>query len=327
MVRDGNLLRYRWRCWPPCLQARSSHAPRSPPRRDLEFFENKIRPIFANNCYKCHSSEAPKLKGGLSLEYRETMLRGGETGPAIVPGDPEKSLIIKAVRYTDPDLQMPPKDKKLSDEQIADLVRPGSKSGAPDPRTIKVPPIDQQLGSSSIASRSIKDHWSFKPIKMPPVPDVKDNGWGQTPVDAFIFAKLADNGMKPSPLVDKRTLIRRATFDLIGVAPTMKETQDFLDDTSTNAYEKVVDRLLASPQYGERWGRYWLDTARYSDTKGDVKRASRRISAIPMHGPTGTMWCAHSTRTSPITGSSSSKSPPTSWTWAATKARWRPWVS
>ncbi len=243
--------------------AASSLKAAEPTKAELEFFENKIRPILADNCYKCHSHESTKLKGGLSVEFRDTILKGGDTGPALVPGDPEKSLLIKAVRYTDPDLQMPPKNKKLSDEQIANLVT-WVKMGAPDPRVM----------TAAIAktwSKSERDHWSFKPIKKYSVPEVQEKDWVTTPVDAFILAKLEENGMKPSPMADKRTLIRRATFDLIGLAPTLEETQDFVDDDSTNAFAKVVDRLLASPQYGERWGRYWLDIARYSDTKGDVK--------------------------------------------------------
>lgn len=234
-----------------------------PTKAELEFFENKIRPILADNCYKCHSHESPKLKGGLSVEFRDSMLKGGDTGPALVPGDPEKSLLIKAIRYTDPDLQMPPKNKKLSDEQIANLVT-WVKMGAPDPRMMSAA-IAKNYGKTE------RDHWSFKPIKKYSVPEVKEKDWVTTPVDAFIVAKLEENGMKPSPVADKRTLIRRATFDLIGLAPTLKETEDFLEDDSTNAFAKVVDRLLATPQYGERWGRYWLDVARYSDTKGDVK--------------------------------------------------------
>ena len=138
--------------------------------------------------------------------------------------------------------------------------------GAPDPR------LANATGTKLSDQVSTSDHWAFKPIKNPPVPDVQDTNWVNTPVDAFIVAKLEDNGMKPSPLADKRTLIRRATFDLIGLPPTLKETKDFLDDDSPDAFAKVVDRLLASPHYGERWGRYWLDTARYADTKGDVKK-------------------------------------------------------
>ncbi len=236
-----------------------------PTQADMDFFEAKIRPILVDNCYKCHSHDSPKLKGGLSLEFRELAMKGGDTGPAVVPGDPEKSLLVKAVRYTDPDLQMPPKGAKLSDDQIADLEQ-WVKMGAPDPRTTNSTAYARAVGKTD------RDHWSFKPVQKPEVPEVKDKDWVRTPVDAFVAAKLEENGMKPSPIADKRTLIRRATFDLIGLAPSLKEVDDFLADNSTNAFEKVVDRLLASPQYGERWGRYWLDVARYSDTKGDVKR-------------------------------------------------------
>ena len=225
-----------------------------------EFFENKIRPVLVKECYRCHSSQAPKLKGGLSLESREGWVKGGDTGPAIVPGNPDKSLLIEAVRYTNEDLQMPPKDHKLSDEQIADLEN-WVKMGAPDPRTGLV-----------MANKNPRDHWSFKPVKDPAVPDVQDTNWVQTPIDAFVVAKLEEKGGKPNPQADKRTLIRRATFDLIGVPPTQEEVNDFLNDNSPDAFAKVVDRLLASPHYGERWGRFWLDVARYSDTKGDVQK-------------------------------------------------------
>src|SRR5580704_3202519 len=150
-------------------------------KEQIQFFENKIRPILTDNCYKCHSHEAPKLKGGLSVEFHETLLKGGETGPAIVPGDPDKSLLIKAVRYTDPDLQMPPKDKKLSDEQIQDLVL-WVKMGAPDPRTTN------SVAFASALVKTDRNHWAFKPVVNPPVPEVKeeDKAWVSTPVDSFI---------------------------------------------------------------------------------------------------------------------------------------------
>jgi len=231
---------------------------------ETDFFENKIRPIFVNDCYKCHSQAAPKLKGGLSLETRQSVLAGGDTGPAIEPGNPDKSLLIQAVRYLDEDLQMPPKGEKLSDEKIADLVT-WVKMGAPDPR------VSNSGGTNQSAKASARDHWSFQPIKNPPVPEIQAKDWAKSPVDNFIIAKLEDHGMKPNPIADKRTLIRRATFDLIGLPPSQQEIKDFLEDESPDAFAKVVDRLLASPHYGERWGRYWLDTARYADTKGDVK--------------------------------------------------------
>ena len=178
------------------------------------FFENKIRPILADNCYKCHSQQSEKVKAGLLLDTRNGVLKGGETGPAIVPGDPEKSLLIKAVRYTDPDLQMPPKNKKLSDAQIADLES-WVKMGAPDPRV------------ATAAQKDWKDanykHWAWQPIKNTAVPSVTDSSWCKTPVDNFILAKLDEKNLKPNPPADKRTLIRRATFDLMGLPPTPEE--------------------------------------------------------------------------------------------------------
>ncbi len=147
-----------------------------------QFFENKIRPLLADNCYKCHSTQAEKVKGGLLLDTREGTLKGGETGPAVVAGDPEKSLLIKAVRYTDPDLQMPPKDKKLSVQQIADLEA-WVKMGAPDPRLASAAP--------KVWRDSGKDHWAWQPLTKPTVPEVKDAAWARTPVDNFILAKLS----------------------------------------------------------------------------------------------------------------------------------------
>jgi len=229
----------------------------------MEFFENKIRPILAENCYKCHSLQAEKVKGGLLLDTREGVLKGGESGPVIVPGDPEKSLLIKAVRYTDPDLQMPPKGQRLAPTQVADLVA-WVRMGAPDPR----------MGGATrnASSGSGKNHWAWQPVTKPAVPEVKDAAWCQTPIDNFILAKLEARELKPNRAADKRTLIRRATFDLIGLPPTPEEVDQFVKDDSPEAFAKIVDRLLASPHYGERWGRHWLDVARYSDTKGQVRR-------------------------------------------------------
>ena len=240
----------------------------------LEFFEKKIRPILADHCYKCHSSQSEKIKGGLLLDSREPLLKGGNTGPAITPGDPDRSLLIKAVRYTSDDLQMPPKGKKLSAEQIADLET-WVKMGAPDPRA------DQSSSASAKAAADKKskasEHWAFRPIAKPSIPIVKNKKWVKTPVDAFILAKLESQNLTPSPMADKRTLIRRATFDLTGLPPTPDEVDKFVADRSSNAYEKLVDRLLASPRYGERWGRHWLDVARYADTKGYMFEEERRF--------------------------------------------------
>ncbi len=245
-----------------CIIPISPCSAAEPTREQLEFFENKIRPVLSQNCYKCHSAHADKVKGGLLLDSREASLRGGDTGPAVVPGHPDQSLLIKAIRYTDSDLQMPPK-KKLSDEQIADLEK-WVKMGAPDPRTATV-------AQKSWVDPNVK-HWAWQPLTKPAVPEVKNKTWGQTPVDNFILAKLEENKFTPNPIADKRTLIRRASFDLIGLPPTPEEVEAFTKDESPDAFAKVVDRLLASPHYGERWGRHWLDVARYSDTKGMVRR-------------------------------------------------------
>ena len=232
-----------------------------PSAAQTEFFENKIRPILSKHCYKCHSADSTKVKGGLLLDTREGLLKGGDTGPAVVPGDAEKSLLIKAVRYTDTDLQMPPKGEKLSDAQIADLVA-WVKMGAPDPRT-----------GPAVAKKSDgKDHWAFKPVAKTQVPVSRGTLPSDNPIDAFVTAKLGEQGMKLSPPAEKRTLLRRVYFDLIGLPPTPEEVTVFVNDNSPDAFAKVVDRLLAMPQYGERWGRHWLDVARYSDTKGEIKR-------------------------------------------------------
>ncbi|HEY0455577.1 MAG TPA: PSD1 and planctomycete cytochrome C domain-containing protein, partial [Verrucomicrobiae bacterium] len=241
---------------------------------DLQFFESRIRPILADNCYKCHSQNAEKVKGGLLVDNREAMLKGGNTGPAVVPGDLEKSLIIQAVHYKDKDLQMPPNDRKLSDSQIADL-EDWVRRGAPDPRKAGDAPHDYKIDLAKA-----KQHWAFQPISNPTPPSVADpKGWSKTPIDKFILAKLTEKGLAPSPMADKVTLIRRATFDLTGLPPTLKEVDAFLADDSSDAFTTVVDRLLASDRYGERWGRYWLDLCHYADTKGPVNngRDSRYI--------------------------------------------------
>src|SRR5260221_5069195 len=201
-------------------------APATPDAAGLEFFEKKIRPTLVENCYKCHSTNAEKVKGGFLLDTREGVLKGGDTGPAVVPGDPERSLLIKAVRYADENLQMPPKNKKLSPEQIADLEA-WVKMGAPDPRT-----------ATQVSSRKALDasrHWAFQPVKQPPVPAVKNRRSVKTPVDAFILAKLEEKKINPSPPADRRTFIRRATFDLLGLPPTPQEAAVFVADKPAEA--------------------------------------------------------------------------------------------
>ena len=239
----------------------------APSAADLQFFEGKIRPLLSENCYQCHSHQADRVKGKLMLDSRDGLLLGGSTGPAIVPGHPDKSLLIEAVSYADEDLQMPPPDHggKLAPEQVADLTE-WVRRGAPDPRVPLMAANGQAYGGVG------KAHWTFQPVKKPAVPAVKDATWCQSPVDNFVLAKLESAGLHPNASADKRTLLRRVTFDLTGLPPSEPEIQRFLADDSSEAYAKVVDRLLASPQYGERWARYWLDVARYSDTKGDAPK-------------------------------------------------------
>jgi hypothetical protein len=250
------------------LLAASVSAADLPPEH-LDFFEKKVKPVLADKCYKCHSHEAGKAKGGLLLDSREATQKGGDTGAAVVPGNVSKSLLITAITYKDADLQMPPKGEKLSDQEIADLTE-WVKMGAPDPREV---PKDGKLSGLTDKARH---HWAYQPVTKPAMPSVKNRAWCITPVDTFILEKIETKGMLPSVGLlneqnssGKETLLRRATYDLIGLPPTPKEIEDFTSDTTPYAFVKVVDRLLASPHYGERWARFWLDSARYSDTTGD----------------------------------------------------------
>jgi len=232
----------------------------------LDFFEKKVRPIFIDNCYKCHSQEAEKVKGGLMLDSRAGVLKGGDTGPALVPGNPDLSLMIQAIRYTNKDLQMPPNDRQMANNEIG-ILETWVKMGAPDPR------LESDAASGGhkyiVDFDKAKRHWSFQPIVAPEVPQPPDpQHWARTAVDEFILDKMLPNGLMPSPPADKVTLLRRVSFDLTGLPPSPREMEEFVSDSSTNAYEKVVDRLLASPRYGERWGRHWLDLAHYGDTRG-----------------------------------------------------------
>ncbi len=239
----------------------------TPSAADAAFFDTRIRPVLSEHCYKCHSHTADRIKGGLLLDSRAAVLQGGDSGPAIVAGKPDESLLIQAIRYKDEDLRMPPAAHggKLGDAQIADFEE-WVKRGAPDPR------VPASAGGGSHYAGVGKKHWAFQPLRKPALPAIASNPWIQSPVDAFVCAQLDAAGLKPNPPADKRTLIRRATFDLTGLPPTEGEIQDFLADSSPDAFAKVVDRLLASPHYGERWARYWMDVARYSDTKGDPPR-------------------------------------------------------
>jgi len=230
----------------------------------VEYFEKQVRPILAERCYKCHSAQSEKQKGGLLLDSREGILKGGEDGLVITPGSPEKSKLIEAINYQNPDLQMPPKGK-LPDQQIATLTE-WVKMGAPWPIT--------ETGKTATVTTTFdlekrrREHWAWQPIKTQRPPAVKNKSWPSSAPDCFVLAKLEQNDLHPAPPADRRALIRRVYIDLSGLPPTPEEVNDFVHDASPKAYEKVVDRLLASPRFGERWARHWLDLVRYSETLG-----------------------------------------------------------
>jgi hypothetical protein len=238
--------------------ASDSHAPQS-----VEFFENKIRPVLVEHCAKCHGADARRIKGGLRLDSRAALLRGGDSGPAVLPGDPAKSRLIEAITYKNVELQMPPKGK-LPSGVIADLVA-WVQGGAVWPEAR--PQATRTLQAFDLAGRRA-DHWAWHPVRRPDVPAVKDRLWPRGPVDAFVLKKLEDNGLAPALPADGRTLLRRVTFAITGLPPTPEEIDAFLGDQSPRSLETVVDRLLSSPGYGERWARHWLDLVRYADSKG-----------------------------------------------------------
>jgi hypothetical protein len=230
----------------------------------IEFFENEIRPILVARCYECHGPDSEQ-KGGLRLDSRAAALAGGESGPAVVPGDLDASLLVGAVRHGEI-FQMPPQGK-LPAEEIAKLehwVRIGAPWPAGEEGAAAVAP--RQAGAP--ISEADRQWWSLRPVADPPPPAVADAAWPQSPLDRFILAPLEAAGLHPAAAADRRTLIRRVTFDLTGLPPTPEEVAAFLADESPAALARVVDRLLASPAYGERWGRHWLDVARYADSNG-----------------------------------------------------------
>jgi cytochrome c553 len=223
------------------------------------FFELKVRPVLATECLSCHGGK--KTSGGLSVATREALIKGGDRGPAIVVGDPDRSLLIQAIRKSHDEVRMPP-EKRLSEQTVADVAR-WIAQGASWPSTRPGPGPDATAAVAPPAP-----HWAFEKVRAPmPPPD--PTGWSAGPIDRFIAARRAAAGLRPVRRADRRTLIRRATFDLIGLPPSPGEIRAFLDDRGPDAYARLIDRLLASPHYGERWGRHWMDVAHYADTAGD----------------------------------------------------------
>jgi hypothetical protein len=233
-----------------------------PTPQEAEFFEKHIRPLLSDYCFRCHSAGADKVKGGLLLDSRASLLKGGDTGPGFFAGAPEKSLVIEAVAWKNDDLKMPPK-KKLGEQQIADLTA-WVKMGAPWPGGDR-PAVAAAKKEFKITDMD-RAHWAFQPVKKSAPPALRNKAWIANPIDAFVLAKLEAKGLAPNPPADKRSLVRRVYYDLTGLPPSPQEVETFVADTSPKAWETLVDRLLASPHYGEQWGRHWLDLVRFAET-------------------------------------------------------------
>ncbi|MDE2665559.1 MAG: PSD1 and planctomycete cytochrome C domain-containing protein [Acidobacteriota bacterium] len=243
-------------------------SPEEAGQHHIDFFEKKIRPVLAERCYQCHSAEAARrgtLMGKLQLDTREGVQRGGSRGSVVVAGRPDQSMLIEALEYTNPDLQMPPAGK-LPDEVIADFVQ-WVALGAPDPRD------GQAVDRAKMDLESGHLHWAFRPLRPVDPPQVsaatpEESAWTDSPIDRFVLAKLHEKQFRPAREADRARLIRRAYFDLIGLPPAPDEVEAFVRDSSAEPFRQLVDRLLASPHYGERWGRHWLDVARFGESLG-----------------------------------------------------------
>ena len=244
------------------LASVSASRAEEPDAGKVAFFEQKIRPVLVSQCYECHSSTAlakKKLKGGLRVDTRDAMLEGGDSGPALEPEKPEESLILEVLRYDDV-VKMPPK-RKLSDAVIADFAN-WIKMGAPDPRRAAAAPARRE----GIDLEAGRKHWAYHPVTGIAPPSVKNREWPRNEIDRFVLAGLEAKGLEPAAAADRAALVRRVYFDLIGLPPTPEQIDAFLADRSPTAYEHLVDRLLASPEFGERWGRHWLDVARFAES-------------------------------------------------------------
>ena len=237
----------------------SSASAEPPAEEDLRFFRDKIEPVLKTHCYECHSGQAKEIKGGLRLDSRPAVLLGGDSGAAVIPGKPDESLLIQAIRHDG--LEMPPEKPQLAAAVVADFVK-WVDSGAADPRE----------GESSVAGNpeapAAKAHWAFQPVRRVPLPGVRDVAWLRSPIDAFVLAKLEERNWSPSPPASRGELIRRLSFDLTGLPPSPDEAAAFAADESPDAYERLADRLIASPRFGERQAQDWLDVVRYAETEG-----------------------------------------------------------
>lgn len=248
-------------CGPAFSQSKSQ--PSADEQTQQEFFEKRIRPLLVRHCYECHSGAGNEIKGELRLDFREAIRTGGESGPALVPGNPDESLILAAVKYEG--LEMPPK-KKLAESEIRDIAE-WIASGAYDPRDH--PPEAQEVAAETfeVIYKDRRQWWSLQPVGTFSPPEVK-NSEGLSDIDRFIVARLNEDQLDLAPVADRRILARRAFFALIGLPPTEEQLTEFLEDTEPTAWARLIDRLLASPHFGENWARHWMDVVRYTDTYG-----------------------------------------------------------
>jgi hypothetical protein len=248
----------KWLAFPILLIAASTALAAGDDPKGIDFFEKNIRPVLVGKCYQCHSASAKELKGELRLDTREGLRKGGESGLAIVPGNPDESLLIKALKHED-GLEMPPKEQ-LPDSTIANFVK-WIEMCAPDPRKPNVTTVGGKINLNEA-----RKFWSFQPPKLVPPPAVKNTAWPKCDIDRYLLVALEAKNLSPVADADRATLIRRAYFDLIGLPPTPEQIEAFINDSDPNAFEKIIDGLLALPQFGERWGRHWLDVARYGES-------------------------------------------------------------
>ena len=245
-------------------------------RANDEFFEKHVRPLLVERCYECHSGDV--REGGLRLDSRFLILKGGESGPAVSSDTPQESLLLKAIEYLD-EPKMPP-DGKLSDEEL-DVLRKWVTIGAPWPANDTQDSGFTDIDAEWAPTDAHREWWAFQPVREPQVPDVRDPAWPQTDIDRFILSRIEQSDLAPAPAAEKRIWLRRVTFDLTGLPPTPEEIDAFIDDDSPLAGAIVVERLLAAPEYGQRWGRHWLDIARYADYHdGDPKARDKTCEPI-----------------------------------------------
>ena len=229
----------------------------------FRFFENEVRPLLIKHCHECHSEESGKKKGNLLLDRKAGWEMGGDAGPAIVAGDLDASLFIKAIRYEDPDMQMPPKSR-LSAEEVS-IFEKWVAMGAPDPRDGD---LEKEDSGRQFSLEDARNYWAFRPLKKVTPPAVADADWPRGSIDRFVLATLESRDLPPAPDADPRALIRRAHYDLTGLPPAPGVVDAFAANPSPRAFEALVDDLLASPAFGENWGKHWLDVARYADSNG-----------------------------------------------------------